>query len=74
MKIQKLLRTLMQGQLSKAAKLYVEESHQLAAWNHLESQIPDEVLDEFFELYSAATECMIDHATGDMKEIFSAVK
>lgn len=37
----------MQGQLSKAAKLYVEESHQLAAWNHLESQIPDEVLDEF---------------------------
>jgi len=74
MKMKRLLRTLMQGQLSKAAKLYVEESHQLAAWNYLEGQIPDEVLDEFFELYSAATECMIDHATGDMKEIFSAVK
>jgi len=64
----------MQGQLSKAAKLYVEESHQLAAWNYLEGQVPDEVLDEFFELYSAATECMIDHATGDMKEIFIGVK
>ena len=64
----------MQGQLSKAAKLYVEEPHQLAAWNHLESNVPDEILDEFFELYTAATECMINHATGDMKEIFSDVK
>ncbi len=74
MKMKRLLRTLMQGQLSKAAKLYVEESHQLAAWNHLESQIPDEVLDEFFELYSAATECMVNHVTGDMKELYSDVK
>ena len=38
----------MQSQLSKAAKYYVEESHQLAAWNFLEGHISDEILDEFF--------------------------
>ena len=39
--------------LSKAAKYYKEESHQLAAWNFLESQLPDELLDEFADLYRA---------------------
>ncbi len=39
--------------LSKSAKYYKEESHQLAAWNWLESQLSDAVLDEFAELYRA---------------------
>ena len=43
----------MQSQLSKAAKFYIEEPHQLAAWNFLEDRVPDEILDEFFELYCA---------------------
>lgn len=39
--------------LSKSAKYYKEESHQLAAWNWLESQLSDDVLDHFAELYRA---------------------
>ncbi len=39
--------------LSKAAKYYKELSHQIAAWNYLESKISDEVLDEFAEIYRA---------------------
>ena len=39
--------------LSKAAKYYKEESHQLAAWNWLETQLSDETLDEFADLYRA---------------------
>ena len=39
--------------LSKAAKYYKEESHQLAAWNWLESILSDEQLDEFADLYRA---------------------
>ena len=39
--------------LNKAAKYYKELSHQIAAWNYLESKIPDEILDEFAEIYRA---------------------
>ena len=39
--------------LSKAAKWYKEESHQLAAWNWLESQLSDDQLDEFASMYRA---------------------
>jgi len=39
--------------LSKAAKYYQEESHQLAAWNFLESALSEELLKEFAELYRA---------------------
>jgi len=39
--------------LSKAAKYYKEESHQLAAWNWLEGQLDDQILDQFAELYRA---------------------
>ena len=60
----------MKGQLSKAAKYYIEESHQLAAWNFLEDKVPDEILDEFFEIYCAGTEALVDHETGKLKEIF----
>ncbi len=39
--------------LNKAAKYYKELSHQIAAWNYLESKTSDEVLDEFAEIYRA---------------------
>ena len=39
--------------LKKAAKYYNEESHQIAAWNFLESKLPEEILDEFADLYRA---------------------
>ena len=39
--------------LNKAAKYYKELSHQIAAWNSLESKIPDDVLDEFADIYRA---------------------
>jgi len=39
--------------LSRAAKYYKEESHQIAAWNWLESILTDEQLDEFADLYRA---------------------
>ena len=39
--------------LSKAAKYYKEEPHQLAAWNWLESVLTDDQIDEFAELYRA---------------------
>ena len=64
----------MQSQLSKAAKHYIEESHQLAAWNFLESHVTDDVLDEFFELYCAGEACFINHETGEIKEFALSVK
>lgn len=39
--------------LNRAAKYYKEESHQIAAWNWLESILTDEQLDEFADLYRA---------------------
>ena len=45
----------MKGSLSKAAHQYVEEQHQLDAWNFLESHLTEEVLDEFFERYCSKT-------------------
>ena len=39
--------------LSKSAKYYKEEPHQLAAWNWLESQLSEDTLDHFAELYRA---------------------
>ena len=39
--------------LNNAAKYYKELPHQIAAYNFLESKIPDDVLDEFAELYRA---------------------
>ena len=39
--------------LNNAAKYYKEESHQIAAWNFLESKLSDELLDEFADLYRA---------------------
>lgn len=39
--------------LSKSAKYYKEEPHQLAAWNWLESQLSEATLDHFAELYRA---------------------
>ena len=40
--------------LNNAAKYYKAESHQIAAWNFLESQLSDELLDEFAEIYRAS--------------------
>lgn len=40
--------------LNNAAKYYKEMPHQIAAWNFLESKIPEEILDEFAEIYRAA--------------------
>jgi hypothetical protein len=40
--------------LSNAAKHYKEESHQLAAWNWLQSKIDEATLDEFSSIYRAA--------------------
>lgn len=40
--------------LADAAKYLNGETHQLAAWNWLEDQLPPEVLKEFAELYRAA--------------------
>ena len=39
--------------LNNAAKYYKELPHQIAAFNFLESKIPEDVLDEFAELYRA---------------------
>lgn len=39
--------------LNNAAKYYKETPHQIAAWNFLESQLSDELLDEFADLYRA---------------------
>ena len=39
--------------LTKAAKYYQEESHQIAAWNWLESILTEEQLNEFGDLYRA---------------------
>ena len=39
--------------LTNAAKYYKEESHQIAAWNFLESQLADELIIEFADLYRA---------------------
>jgi predicted chitinase len=39
--------------LNNAAKYYKEMPHQIAAWNFLESKVPDEILDEFAEIYRA---------------------
>lgn len=40
--------------LNNAAKYYKEMPHQIAAWNFLESKIPEKILDEFAEIYRAA--------------------
>ena len=40
--------------LNSAAKYYKEMPHQVAAFNFLESKIPEDVLDEFAEIYRAA--------------------
>ena len=40
--------------LNNAAKYYKELPHQIAAWNFLESKIPEDILDEFADLYRAA--------------------
>ena len=40
--------------LNNAAKYYKEESHQIAAWNFLESQLSDELLDQFADIYRNA--------------------
>ena len=63
----------MQSQLSKAAKYYVEESHQLAAWNFLEGHISDEILDEFFEIYCAGSD-VLDQVDEAYKENLCALK
>ena len=39
--------------LNNAAKYYKEMPHQVAAWNFLESKIPDSILDEFADIYRA---------------------
>ena len=44
---------LMTINLNNAAKYYKELSHQIAALEFLESKIPDEILDEFAEIYRA---------------------
>jgi hypothetical protein len=54
----KLLKVEMKGSLSKAAHQYVEEEHQLAAWNFLESHLTEEVLDEFFARYCSKKGCL----------------
>ena len=43
----------MKIQLTDAAKYYQEESHQVAAWNYLQSELSDEQLDEFASIYRA---------------------
>ena len=40
-------------QLTDAAKYYKEESHQIAAWNYLQSELSAEQLDEFAVIYRA---------------------
>ena len=40
-----------QIQLTDAAKYYKEESHQIAAWNYLQSELSTEQLDEFATIY-----------------------
>jgi hypothetical protein len=40
--------------LNSAAKYYKEMPHQVAAFNFLESKIPENILDEFAEIYRAA--------------------
>jgi len=40
--------------LTNAAKYYKEESHQVAAWNFLESELSSELLSEFADLYRAS--------------------
>ena len=42
--------------LKNAAKYYKELSHQIAAWNFLEGKIPEDILDEFAEIYRASPE------------------
>jgi len=37
--------------LNNAAKYYKAEPHQIAAWNYLESQLSDDLLDEFALIY-----------------------
>ena len=39
--------------LNNAAKYYKEMPHQVAAWNFLESKIPESILDEFADIYRA---------------------
>jgi hypothetical protein len=39
--------------LSDAAKYYKEQSHQLAAWNWLQSRVDDAILKEFASIYRA---------------------
>jgi len=57
----------MLSQLSVAAKAYVEESHQIAAWNYLEGQVSEEVLDMFFEIFWAGNDCLFQ-PDGQYKE------
>jgi|TARA_X000001388_G_C2152013_1_gene92762 hypothetical protein len=57
----------MLSQLSVAAKVYVEESHQIAAWNYLEGQVSEEVLDTFFEIFCAGNDCLFQ-PDGQYKE------
>ena len=40
-------------QLTNAAKYYKEESHQIAAWNYLQSELSAEQLEEFADIYRA---------------------
>ena len=40
--------------LNNAAKYYKEEAHQVNAWNYLESQLSDQLLDEFADRYRNA--------------------
>ena len=40
--------------LCRAAKYFKNLPHQIAAFNFLESKIPDDVLDEFADIYRAA--------------------
>ena len=57
----------MLSQLSVAAKIYVEESHQIAACNYLEGQVSEEVLDTFFEIFCAGNDCLFQ-PDGQYKE------
>tara|TARA_B100001093_G_C26778781_1_gene993599 strand:+ start:212 stop:907 length:696 start_codon:yes stop_codon:yes gene_type:complete len=41
--------------LNKAAKYYKGEAHQITAWNYLESQLSEDLLDEFALLYRSQT-------------------
>ena len=47
------MKKLMTIQLTDAAKYYKEESHQIAAWNYLQSELSAEQLDEFAVIYRA---------------------